>query len=170
MFVVLLALVGWFRRRTRNNAASPVSDPAVAKAARRDQSERQGPARGVRRGRPFLRLMIASTQREARARDRRRERLQRDLDRHGTARDRRPPRDHRIRPRAREGARRERQARRPVGHRAGRDAATRSSRSRSSPARSTSCSSTPGRRTTSASSTWCIRGSTRAGSSSRTTS
>ena len=60
-----------------------------------DQSGRHRSARRFRRGRPIPSRDGGLERRQARARNRRRQRLQRDLDRPGPARDRRPSHDDR---------------------------------------------------------------------------
>ncbi len=84
--------------------------PDVQTCSRRSRRKRQGPAGGLRRGRAVSARADRLDRREteAGARDRRRERLQRDLDRAGAARNRRPPDVPRYRSAARERSRRER--------------------------------------------------------------
>ena len=110
----------------------------------------------------FLRVMVATSGAKRALEIGARQRLQRHLDRPRAAGDRRPADDDRIRPGARAAAPPTTSGApaSPTSSRSFR--ATRSRRSRSSPARSTSCSSTRGSATTSGSSIWSFRASSRA--------
>ena len=83
-------------QRAPRRPPTPTSQAAAA-----DQGRRQRSARGVGGGRPLPARDGRVERREARARDRRRARLQRDLDGPRPAADRRPADDHRVRPGAR---------------------------------------------------------------------
>ena len=87
----------------------------------------------------FMRVLIGVTQREVDPRDRRRQRLQRDLARPRRTRVARPCRLDRVRPAAREGSGGQHPEGRAHRRRACRARATRSWRFRSCKARSTSC-------------------------------